>query len=514
MCGIVGVMLADPESLAVPELLEGCHYLQHRGQDAAGIMTSNSHGRLYQCKGNGMVRDVFQPQRVKGLVGSMGIGHLRYPTAGTSSNSEAQPFYVNSPYGLAIAHNGNLTNSEQLQKYMDDECHRHINTDSDSELLLNLFASKLQDLKKRRVNTDDLATALKGVYQMAEGAFACAAMVAGYGIIGFRDSYGIRPLVWGSRQTAHGVDYMMASENVVLEALGYSNVVDVLPGQAIIIAKNASEPVVRQIVPANAYTPCIFEYVYFARPDSVIDGISVYQSRLAMGRALARNIVRQFGSLDKVKKEVDVVIPVPDTANSSALATSAALKVLYREGFVKNRYVGRTFIMPNQSERRSSVRRKLNANPHEFKDKNVLIVDDSIVRGTTSLEIVQMARDAGAKKVYFASCAPPIRFNHIYGIDLADSKALVAFGRSGDEIAKEIGCDGLFYQTVEDMCEAVRSVGELPGLTGFEIGVFTGEYITGVSKEYFANLESARNDRLASSDVKSDVDIGIFNHAA
>lgn len=506
-------MLADTDSLAVPELLEGCHYLQHRGQDAAGIMTSNSRGRLYQCKGNGMVRDVFQPNRVKGLVGSMGVGHLRYPTAGTSSNSEAQPFYVNSPYGLAIAHNGNLTNSEELQKYMDYQCHRHINTDSDSELLLNLFASKLQDLKKRRVNTDDLATALQGVYQMAEGAFACIAMVAGYGLIGFRDANGIRPLVWGSRKTQHGTDYMMASENVVLEALGYTNVTDVLPGQAIILAKNNADPVVRQIVHPRSYSPCIFEYVYFARPDSVIDGISVYQSRLAMGVALARNIIRQFGSLEAVKRDIDVVIPVPDTANSSALSTSAALKILYREGFVKNRYVGRTFIMPNQSERRSSVRRKLNANPHEFKDKNVLIVDDSIVRGTTSLEIVQMARDAGAKKVYFASCAPPIRFNHIYGIDLADSKALVAFGRTDKEIAAEIGCDGLFYQTVEDMCEAVNSVPHDAELTGFEIGVFTGEYITGVSEDYFSHLEELRSDRLSSADVKSDVDIGIFNHA-
>lgn len=506
-------MLANPDSLAVPELLEGCHYLQHRGQDAAGIMTSNSRGRLYQCKGNGMVRDVFQPNRVKGLVGSMGVGHLRYPTAGTSSNSEAQPFYVNSPYGLVIAHNGNLTNSEELQKYMDYQCHRHINTDSDSELLLNLFASKLQDLKKRRVNTDDLATALQGVYQLAEGAFACTAMVAGYGLIGFRDANGIRPLVWGSRKTEHGTDYMMASENVVLEALGYSNVTDVLPGQAIILAKNNADPVVRQIVPPRSYTPCIFEYVYFARPDSVIDGISVYQSRLAMGVALARNIIRKMGSLEAVKQEIDVVIPVPDTANSSALSTSAALKILYREGFVKNRYVGRTFIMPNQSERRSSVRRKLNANPHEFKDKNVLIVDDSIVRGTTSLEIVQMARDAGAKKVYFASCAPPIRFNHIYGIDLADSKALVAFGRTDEEIAAEIGCDGLFYQTVEDMCEAVDSVPHTAELNGFEIGVFTGEYITGVSGDYFSQLEVLRSERLSSADVKSDVDIGIFNHA-
>lgn len=517
MCGILGTLLADHDGPAAADLLEGCHYLQHRGQDAAGIMTCEPRGRLYQCKGNGMVREVFTPSSIKNLTGNMGIAHLRYPTAGSSSTSEAQPFYVNSPYGLSLAHNGNLVSAQKLKSYMDEVVHRHINTDSDSELLLNAFACKLQEFNKRRINPDDIVEALRGVYEIAEGAYACVAMIAGYGIVGFRDAHAIRPLCYGYRDTAAGRDWMMASENIALQALGFKGIKDVLPGQAVIVTKNQSEPFLAQVVPPKSYSPCIFEYVYFARPDSVIDGISVYRSRLEMGKNLADNIISQFGSLSAVKDAIDVVIPVPDTANAAALATSAQLKITYREGFVKNRYVGRTFIMPNQQERRSSVRRKLNANPYEFTDKSVLLVDDSIVRGTTSYEIVQMAREAGARRVYFASCAPPIRNNHIYGIDLADSRALVAHGRTEEEIKRELGCDGLFYQKLEDLIAACRNSetarnGEhyKSPLTGFEVGVFNGQYCTGVGEDYFEHLNEIRVSQRPNV-LKSNSEINIFN---
>lgn len=513
MCGVIGVLLADHSEPAVAELLEGCHYLQHRGQDAAGITTCGPGGRLFQCKGNGLARDVFLPKRVSQLYGSMGIAHLRYPTAGTSSNSEAQPFYVNSPYGLVMAHNGNLINSVELKNLMDEVYHRHINTDSDSELLLNLFAARLQETNKRRINEKDLVSAIQGVYEACDGAYACTALLAGYGILGFRDPHGIRPLSYGNRKNKNGgVDHMFASEDIVLQALGYSNIRDVKPGECIIARKGDSEPFCAQIIPQKAYAPCIFEYVYFARPDSIMDGISVYRSRIAMGEALARNVLARFGSIEALRANIDVVIPVPDTSNPAALALATYLNIPYREGFVKNRYVGRTFIMPNQSERRSSVRRKLNANRFEFHNNRVLLVDDSIVRGTTSKEIVQMAREAGAKAVHFASCAPPIRNNHIYGIDLADSRALVAFQKSEDEICKIIGCDSLYYQSIEDLAESIRSVAINPEiLTGFEIGVFTGHYITGVPASYSRHLEELRTEKKENG-FKSDTDIGIYNH--
>lgn len=522
MCGILGLLLADPNGVASIELLEGAHFLQHRGQDAAGITTCGPHGRLYQCKGNGMARDVFTQARMSLLAGNMGVGHLRYPTAGSFANSEAQPFYVNSPYGLVLSHNGNLVNAPALRKYLDEDVHRHINTDSDSELLLNVFAAELQQTNKARVNDEDIFKALAGVYRECRGAYACTGMIAGYGLIGFRDPNGIRPLVLGARVRADGTkDYMFSSESVVLQALDFKEWFDIKPGQAVIIPKGTMTPVIRQIVPQLTYTPDIFEYVYFARPDSVMDGISVYHTRLAMGDYLAENVIERFGSIEATRAAIDVVIPVPDTSRTSAIQTATALNIPYREGFVKNRYVGRTFIMPNQKERKSSVRRKLNAMELEFKGRNVLLVDDSIVRGTTSKEIVQMAKDAGAKKVFVASCAPPIRFNHIYGIDLADTKALVAYNRDEDSICKAIGADGVFYQKLEDLIKACSS----DTIKDFEIGVFNGKYITGVEDSYLEYLEEIRgqNQRMKeqisrggpaslAEDPKSEGDIGIYNH--
>lgn len=525
MCGILGLLLADPRGVASAELLEGTHYLQHRGQDAAGIMTCGPRGRLYQCKGTGMARDVFTQARMALLNGNMGVAHLRYPTAGSFASSEAQPFYVNSPYGLVLTHNGNLVNAPSLRKYLDEVEHRHINTDSDSELLLNVFAAELQNTNKSRVNDDDIFKALAGVYRECRGAYACSGMIAGYGLIGFRDPNGIRPLVLGARTRPDGSkDYMLASESVVLQALDFKDWFDIKPGEAVLIPKSTMTPVIRQVVPQLSYTPDIFEYVYFARQDSVMDGISVYRSRLAMGEKLGENIINRFGSKAATAAAIDVVIPVPDTARCSALQTANHLGIPYREGFVKNRYVGRTFIMANQKERKSSVRQKLNAMELEFKGRNVLLVDDSIVRGTTSREIVQMAKEAGAKKVYFASCAPPIRFNHLYGIDLADTKALVAFNKDEAALTAAIGADDVFYQTLPDLIDACS----FKDVTNFEVGVFNGKYVTGVEESYLAYLEYIRgqNQRLKDQiqqggpSVLPEVaeypeggsDINIFNH--
>lgn len=524
MCGILGIVVANQHKNVAPELFEGAMYLQHRGQDAAGIVTNGPKGRIYQCKGNGMARDVFTQARMESLVGNVGICHLRYPTAGSSAGSEAQPFYVNSPYGIALSHNGNLVNSGELRKYLDEVVHRHINTDSDSELLINILASELDRFNKSRVNSTDLFKALTGTMNRIRGAYACVAMLAGLGIIGFRDPNGIRPLLFGERVNADAtIDYMLASESVVLKAHGFDRFRDVKPGEAVLIPKDCSghmKPEFRQVVEPKVFSPDIFEYVYFARPDSVLDGVSVYHSRIEMGNKLAKKI-SSFKDLN-----IDVVIPVPDTARTSALQCSVSLNLPYREGFVKNRYIGRTFIMPDQQERRSSVRRKLNAMESEFKGRNVLLVDDSIVRGTTSKEIVGMARDAGANKVYFASCAPPIRFNHIYGIDLADTKALVGFNRDEEEISRVIGADLVIYQDLDDLTECCKS----KAFDQFEVGVFTGEYITGKEDEYLKELEVIRgnNQRLKNNnlkgmhvdatiengdycEVKAETDISIFN---
>lgn len=549
MCGILALISPDQNTNVASELFDGSLYLQHRGQDAAGIVTCGKGGRLYQCKGNGMARDVFTQERMAKLVGNMGIAHLRYPTAGSSSTSEAQPFYVNAPYGISLAHNGNLVNADELKTYMDEVVHRHINTDSDSELLLNLFAAELATYDKSRVNENDIFKALEGVYNKVRGGYACVVMLAGYDIIGFRDPNGIRPLLIGERLKEDGTrDYMLASESVVLKAHGYQVYRDILPGEAVIINKTDLKPVFRQVVKMRSYTPDIFEYVYFARPDSVLDGISVYRSRLLMGEKLAGNIKSYFQNEDKdVLKEIDVVIPVPDTSRHSALQCAITLNIPYREGFVKNRYVGRTFIMPDQKQRQSSVRRKLNAMASEFYGKNVLLVDDSIVRGTTSKEIVNMAREAGAKKVYFASCSPCIRYNHIYGIDLADNKQLVGFQRSESEVASKIGADYVFYQKLQDLVECckrddlikenelelaltpvvsrddtikslIQRDDEIPQITGFEAGVFTGEYVTGDESRYMKLAEAARarnellkNNSAGLVDVKAPSEINIHN---
>ncbi|KAJ3132843.1 amidophosphoribosyltransferase [Physocladia obscura] len=498
LCGILALILADPNAAASAEIYEGLGILQHRGQDAAGIITCGAKGRLSQVKANGMVRDVFGKHQLMTLVGSMGVGHVRYPTAGTSSISESQPFYVNSPYGLVLAHNGNLTNTSDLRGFVDHEAHRHVNTLSDSELLLNIFAHHLQQTGKFRVNEEDIFTALESVYKQCKGGYACTGMIAGFGIIAFRDPHGIRPLIYGERKSHAGTDYMVSSESVVLDALGFTNFVDVKPGEALIIT-NQGGLIKRQCAETQEFTP------YFARPDSIMDGVSVYKARLAMGEALADKITKQLGR----NVDIDVVIPVPDTSRSSALQVSYRLNKLYREGFIKNRYIGRTFIMPGQSLREKSVRRKLNPMGMEFAGKNVLIVDDSIVRGTTSREIVSMARESGAKKVYFASCAPPIRFPNVYGIDMPTRSELIAYGRTEKEVAEELGADEVFFQDLDDLVQAVRKFN--PSLETFDISVFNGCYVTGdVDEDYLLGLEVARNGNLKKMASTGEV-IGLHN---
>ncbi|GAA6013025.1 hypothetical protein JCM8202_002990 [Rhodotorula sphaerocarpa] len=491
MCGILAILLASQNNVA-PELAEGLQLLQHRGQDACGIVTCGPKGRFYQCKGNGMVRDLLDAKSLSQLIGGMGVGHARYPTAGSSAHAEAQPFYVNSPYGIVFGHNGNLTNTDHLRYYLDHYGHRHINTSSDSELLLNLLADALQKTGKFRIDEDDIFRAVRECMQNSSGAYACSAMIAGYGIFGFRDPNGIRPMGYARRksETVEGAyDYMMASESVVCDALGFSDWTDVKPGEAIIITREQGL-VSRQVVPQRTYAPDMFEYVYFARPDSVIDGVSVYRSRMAMGDMLAANAKAK---LDAEGIEVDVVIPVPDTSRVAALQLAQNLNVPYREGFVKNRYVGRTFIMPGQELRRKNVRRKLNAMALEFSGKNVLIVDDSIVRGTTSKEIIQMARDAGAKKVIMASCAPPIRWPSVYGIDMPSRRELVAHERTEEQIAEYIGADLVVFQTLPDLVASCAGLN--PDLPEFECSVFDGRYLTrDIDEAYLDHLEGLRNE--------------------
>ncbi|KAL4266190.1 Amidophosphoribosyltransferase [Pleurotus pulmonarius] len=488
MCGILGLLLHDPSVDAAPEICEGLALLQHRGQDACGIITCGPKGRFFQCKANGMVRDIFDGASLSRLVGGMGVGHVRYPTAGSFNNAEAQPFYVNSPYGIVFAHNGNLINTASLLQFMDATAHRHINTSSDSELLLNIFADNLQQTGKFRINEDDIFTAIGGLMSQCKGAYACVAMLAGFGIIAFRDPNGIRPVGMASRKAGNGKDYLFASESVVADASGFSEWEDVRPGEAVIITRNNVSR--RQVAPPAQFAPDIFEYVYFARPDSVLDGVSVYRSRMAMGDALADEVQRV---LTEHNLSVDVVIPVPDTSRVAALNLAQKLKLPYREGFIKNRYVGRTFIMPGQQMRKKNVRRKLNAMALEFSGKNVLLVDDSIVRGTTSKEIIQMAKDVGAKKVIVASCAPPIRHSNVYGIDMPSRTELVAHDRDTSEIASAIGADLVIFQTLPDLISSVRQFNL--SLTTFDCSVFTGEYVTGgVDEEYLQHLESLRAD--------------------
>ncbi|BGO97640.1 Amidophosphoribosyltransferase [Rhodotorula toruloides] len=490
MCGILAVLLASQNNVA-SEIAEGLQLLQHRGQDACGVVTCGPKGRFYQCKGNGMVRDLLDAKNLSQLIGGMGVGHARYPTAGSSAQSEAQPFYVNSPYGLVFAHNGNLINTDHLRYYLDHYAHRHINTSSDSELLLNLLADALQKTGKFRIDEDDIFRAIREVMQMTSGGYACTAMIAGYGIFGFRDPNGIRPMGWAKRKSETvpgGFDYMMASESVVCDALGYSDWTDIKPGEAIIVTQDGVKTM--QCTPARTFAPDVFEYVYFARPDSVVDGISVYRARMAMGDALAATAKAQ---LDKAGIKVDVVIPVPDTSRVAALQLAQNLNIPYREGFVKNRYVGRTFIMPGQELRRKNVRRKLNAMALEFAGKNVMIVDDSIVRGTTSKEIIVMAREAGAKKVIMASCAPPIRYPCVYGIDMPSRHELVAHDRTEDEIAEYIGADHIIFQSLDDLVSSCQRLN--PSIERFECSVFNGEYVTGgVDEAYLSHIEGLRND--------------------
>ncbi|WP_127477460.1 amidophosphoribosyltransferase [Sulfurivermis fontis] len=482
MCGIIGMVGKSPVNQAI---YDGLTVLQHRGQDAAGIMTCDN-GRLHLRKDNGLVRDVFENRHMYKLRGNMGIGHVRYPTAGCSSSAEAQPFYVNSPFGIALAHNGNLTNAEALKEEVFRDDLRHINTTSDSEILLNVFAHELQRQGKLRILPDDIFDAVARVHQRVKGGYAAVAMIIGYGIVAFRDPYAIRPLFIGKRTTCDGDEYVVASESVAVDALGFDRLRDVMPGEAVFIGEDGSFHA-RQCCDAPVTSPCIFEYVYFARPDSIIDGISVYKARLRMGEKLAHKIKRVFPDHD-----IDVVIPIPDTSRTSALQLSYELGVLYREGFIKNRYIGRTFIMPGQKQRKKSVRQKLNAISLEFKGKNVLLVDDSIVRGTTSKEIIQMARDAGANKVYFASAAPPVRFPNVYGIDMPTSAELIGYGRDERQIADAIGADWLVYQDLDDLIDAVLHK-KNKAVTRFEASVFDGKYITGdVTPEYLAGLERAR----------------------
>ncbi|KJK26225.1 amidophosphoribosyltransferase [Burkholderiaceae bacterium 16] len=484
MCGIVGVVSSTPVNQLIYDSLL---LLQHRGQDAAGIATANG-STFHMHKANGLVRDVFRTRNMRGLPGAAGIGQVRYPTAGSaSSEEEAQPFYVNAPYGVILAHNGNLTNWKQLHEELFSRDRRHINTHSDTEVLLNVLADELQRASSGlALDPPTIFKAVAGMHRRVRGSYAIAAQIAGYGMLAVRDPFGIRPLCLGSVETPTGKEWMVASESVALEGIGYKLERDVAPGEAIFIDLDGNL-YTQQCADNPVLTPCIFEYVYLARPDSCIDGVPVYDARLRMGDYLAEKIRTEVSAGD-----IDVVMPIPDSSRPAAMQVANKLGVNYREGFFKNRYIGRTFIMPGQAVRKKSVRQKLNAMGVEFKGKNVLIVDDSIVRGTTSFEIVQMARDAGANKVIFASAAPPVKFPNVYGIDMPTRSELVAYGRSHEEIAKIIGADKLVYQDVEAMKQAVRDIN--PALKDFDASCFDGRYVTGdIDEAYLERLETARS---------------------
>ncbi|MDP1639162.1 MAG: amidophosphoribosyltransferase [Candidatus Nitrotoga sp.] len=502
MCGILGIVA---QTSANQVLYDGLLVLQHRGQDAAGIATIEGN-TFHLHKGNGLVRDVFRTRNMRALRGNAGIAHVRYPTAGSAiDHNEAQPFYVNSPFGIVLGHNGNLTNTEQLQQELFLEDRRHVNTNSDSEVLLNVLAHELQanSTMRYRLDIKNIFDAVSGVHRRCRGAYAVVAMIAGYGLLAFRDVYGIRPLVLGSHQTENGTEYLIASESVALDTLGFKFLRDIAPGESVFVDFDGNLHS-QQCAENPTLNPCIFEYVYLARPDSVINGISVYETRLNMGENLADKITREWQQHD-----IDVVIPIPDSSRPSALQLANRLGISFREGFVKNRYIGRTFIMPGQAMRKKSVRQKLNAISVEFKGKNVLLVDDSIVRGTTSREIVQMARDAGARKVYFASAAPPVRFPNVYGIDMPSRKELIATGRSDEEICREIGADRLIYQDLDDLKTAVRKTNR--DIQYFDASCFDGDYITGdITLEYLDAIEAAReNGKVNTDDDVSQLDLDL-----
>ena len=483
MCGIAGIVGTGSVN---QRLYEALTVLQHRGQDAAGIVTVGD-GLVAMRKGSGLVRDVFSQQDMLELRGNIGIGHVRYPTAGGDNVSEAQPFYVNAPYGIVLGHNGNLTNAAELADVLIREDRRHLNTTSDSEVLLNVLASELQRVGTPRVTAADVFAAVTALYRRCRGGYAVVAMVIGHGILGFRDPNGIRPLVLGSRETPKGMEHMLASESVALDMLGFKNIRDVAPGEAVFIDEGGRLSA-QQCVATTRHTPCIFEYVYFARPDSIIDNVSVQRARMRMGDRLADKIRRIHPDHD-----IDVVIPIPDTSRTAALQLAQGLGIKFREGFIKNRYIGRTFIMPGQEQRQKSVRSKLNAIDLEFRNKNVLLVDDSIVRGTTSAQIIELAREAGARKVYFASAAPPVRHPNVYGIDMPAAKELVAADRSEEQVRELIGADWLVYQELDDLVLACQH--DDARVSEFDTSCFSGEYVTGdVTPDYLARLQSERSD--------------------
>ena len=483
MCGLIGIVAKKEVN---QDIYDALTLLQHRGQDAAGIITWNKEG-LYTRKSNGLIRDVFNQDHMEQLKGNVGMGHVRYPTAGGAQSSEAQPFYVNSPYGICLAHNGNLTNYEELAKHLSTRDRRHLSTKSDSEVLLNVFAHELQARVNGKPSAKNIFDAVDALHERCSGGYAVVLMIVGFGLVAFRDPNGIRPLILGKRSNGKEIEYMVASESVALDVTQFEIDRDVLPGETLFI-NNDGDLHQHNFVGQTSYSPCIFEFVYFARPDSVIDKLSVYKARLRMGEELAGQIVRKWPEND-----IEVVIPIPDTSRTAASQVAYHLGVKYREGFIKNRYVGRTFIMPGQEERDNSVRRKLNAIDLEFKGKNVLLVDDSIVRGTTSKQIIKLARDAGARKVYFASAAPPVRHPSVYGIDMPAADELIANKKTTQEIQKEIGADYLIYQDLEALKRAVSH--DNSSITGFDDSCFSGNYITNdVSVEYLKELQNSRSD--------------------
>lgn len=498
MCGLVGIFCNSAVNQA---LYDGLTVVQHRGQDSAGIMTSDGN-RVFLRKDNGLVRDVFHTRHMRQLSGNMGVGHVRYPTAGSDSRAEAQPFYVNSPFGIALGHNGNLTNASELREELFRQDLRQLNTTSDSEILLNILAHELRDAigdSRLRAAPDDVFKAVSGVFRRCKGAYSVIAMIVGVGIVAFRDPCGIRPLVYGKQIEGNEVSHMFASESVAMDVIGYQLERDIRPGEAMFIDMQGNLHH-SQCSEDYQHSPCIFEYVYLARPDSILDDIPVYQTRINMGRQLGERMKQDWPDHD-----IDVVIPVPDTSRTSALEMAKALKLPYREGFIKNRYIGRTFIMPGQAERKKSVRQKLNAISAEFNGKNVLLVDDSIVRGTTSQKIIELAREAGANKVYFASAAPPVRYPNVYGIDMPSQIELVANGRTIEQVCEILGADKLIYQTLDDLIESVRVCN--PEITSFDTSCFDGEYVTGdITAEYLKLVDGSRNDQ-AKAESKNELDL-------